>query len=84
MDGWMDGWMDGRMDGWMWPGLDRGDIDVNRILLLLSIPPAVRPSRLRQMDMGSLTRAQIWVRAVHTKGAGQAQTSLHKSGLGGT
>ena len=33
--------------------------------------------------MGSLTCAQIWVRSVHTKG-GQAQTRLHKSGLGGT
>ena len=32
------------------------------------IPPAVRPTPLRQMDMGSLT---FWVRAVHTKG-GQA------------
>ena len=32
---------------------------------------------LRQMDMGSLTCAQIRVRAVHTKG-GQAQTSLRK------
>ena len=33
--------------------------------------------------MRSLTCAQIWVRAVHTK-EGQAQTSLHKSWLGGT
>ena len=49
----------------------------------VSIPPAVRPTLLRQMDMGSLTCAQIWVRAVHTKG-GQAQTSLRKSWLGGT
>ena len=33
------------------------------------IPPAVRPTPLRQMDMGSLT---FWVRAVNTKG-GQAK-----------
>ena len=51
--------------------------------LNVSIPPAVRPNLLRQMDLGSLTCAQSWVRAVHTKG-GQAQTSLHKSWLGGT
>ena len=38
---------------------------------------------LRQMDMGSLTCAQIWVRAVHTKRV-QAQRDLHKSRLGGT
>ena len=45
----------------------------------VSIPPAVRPTPLRRMDMGSsLTCAQIWVRAVHTEG-GQAQTSPHKS-----
>ena len=37
---------------------------------------------LRQMDMGSLTSAQTWVHAVHTKG-GQAQTNLHKSWLCG-
>ena len=34
----------------------------------VSIPPAVRPALLRQMDIGSLTCAQIWVRSVHTKG----------------
>ena len=45
----------------------------------VSIPPAVRPTLLRHMDMGPLTCAQIWVRAVHTKGD-QAQTSLHKNG----
>ena len=38
---------------------------------------------LRQMDMGSLTGAHMLVRAVDTEG-GQAQTRLHKSGLGGT
>ena len=48
-----------------------------------TLPPAVWPTLLRQMDMGSLTCAQIWVRAAHTKG-GQAQASLHKSRLGGT
>ena len=34
----------------------------------VSIPPAVRPTLLRQMDMGSLTCAQICLRAVHMKG----------------
>ena len=34
----------------------------------VTIPPAVRPTLLRQMDMGSLTCAQNWVLAVHTKG----------------
>ena len=33
----------------------------------VSVPPAVRPTLLRQMDMGSLTCEQIWVRPVHTK-----------------
>ena len=32
----------------------------------VTIPPAVRPSLERQMDMGSLKCAQIWVRAIHT------------------
>ena len=36
------------------------------------MPPAVRPTLLRQMDMGSLTCA----RAAHTKG-GRVHTSLH-------
>ena len=44
----------------------------------VSIPPATKPPLLRQMNMGSLTCAQIRVRALHTKG-GQAQTSLHRS-----
>ena len=35
-----------------------------------SIPPAGMLTLLRQMDMGSLTHSQIWVRAVHTKGGG--------------
>ena len=47
-----------------------------------SIPSPVRPTLLRQLDTG-ITCAQIWVLAVHTKGS-QAQTSLHKSWLGGT
>ena len=47
------------------------------------IPPAAEPTLLRQMHMGCLTCAQIWVRVVHTKGD-QAQTRLHKSWLGGT
>ena len=33
----------------------------------VSIPPAARPTLLRRMDMGSLTCAQIWVRAVNAK-----------------
>ena len=48
----------------------------------VSIPRFVRPTLLRQMNMASLTCAQIWVRAVHTKGS-QAQTCLRKSWLGG-
>ena len=32
----------------------------------MTVQPAVRPTLLRQMDMGSLTYAHIWVRAVHT------------------
>ena len=32
------------------------------------IPPAVRPTLLRQMGMGSLTCAQFWARAVRMKG----------------
>ena len=48
----------------------------------VSKPPAMMPTLLRQMDMGSLTCAQIWVRIIlHTKGS-QAQTSVHKSWLG--
>ena len=39
----------------------------------VTVPPAVRRTLLRQMDMGSFTCAQIWVRAIRTKG-GQAQT----------
>ena len=49
----------------------------------VSIPLAVRPTLLQQMDIGSLTCAQTWVRAVHMK-RGQAQTGLHKSSLGQT
>ena len=33
-------------------------------------PPAVRPTLVRQMDMGYLTCAQVCLRAVHTKGGG--------------
>ena len=32
------------------------------------IPPTARTTPLRQMYLGSLTCAHIWVRAVHTKG----------------
>ena len=47
----------------------------------VSVPQAVRPTLLQQMDVGSLSLmcAQIWVGTVHMKG-GQAQTS-HKSWL---
>ena len=41
--------------------------------LLVFIPLAVRPTLLQQMDTGSLTRAQIWVRAVRTKGVRHKQ-----------
>ena len=45
----------------------------------VSIPPAVRPTLLRQMDMRSLTCAQIWVHAVHMKGVRHKQvcTRVH-------
>ena len=42
----------------------------------VSIPPAVKPTLLRQMDMGSLMCAQIWVHAVHTGGSGTNQSAL--------
>ena len=54
----------------------------------VTIPSAVRPTLLRQMDMESVTCAHMLVRAVrthvgacrtHEGGGGQAQTSLHKS-----
>ena len=38
----------------------------------VSIPPAAKPTPFQQMDIGSLTCAKMWVRAVDTKG-GQAQ-----------
>ena len=44
----------------------------------VSVPPAVRPTLSRQMDIGSLTCAQIWARAVHTKGGGGGQTQTNK------
>ena len=48
-----------------------------------AVPPAVRPTHSRQMNIGSLTYSQIWDRVVHTTGD-QGQTRLHKSWLGGT
>ena len=46
---------------------------------VVSIPSAVMPTLLRQMNMGSFTCAQnIWVRVAQTMGD-SAQTSLHKS-----
>ena len=47
------------------------------------IPPVMRRTLLRQMDMASLTCTQIWVHAVHTKG-GQHNHGLHKNWLRGT
>ena len=49
----------------------------------VTIPPAVRPTLLRQMDMGSLTCAHIWMPCRTHEGGDQAQTGLHKSWLGG-
>ena len=43
----------------------------------VAVQPAVRPTLLRQMGMGSLTCAQIWVRGVHTN-VGWAQTSAQE------
>ena len=40
----------------------------------VSIPPAVRPTVIRQMDMGSLTCAHMWVRAVYTRKGGGSGT----------
>ena len=40
------------------------------VFLYVTIPPAVSSTLLRQMDMGCLTCAQIWVCAVNTKGGG--------------
>ena len=48
------------------------------VFLCVTTPPAEGPTLLRQMNMGSLTCAYIWVRVVHTKW-GQALTSLNKS-----
>ena len=50
-------------------------------------PPAVRPTLLFFTTDGYgifNVRRHMWVRAVHTKGVGEAQTSLHKSRLGET
>ena len=49
---------------------------------VVSMSPAARRTLLREMDIGSLTCVHIWMHAVHTT-LGQAQTSLHKSWLGG-
>ena len=40
---------------------------------LVSTPPAVQPSLLRRMDVGSLTCAQMLVRVEHTKGVRHKQ-----------
>ena len=37
------------------------------VFLYVTIPPAVRPTLLQQMDVGSLTYAQTWMRVIHTK-----------------
>ena len=39
----------------------------------VSIPPAARPTLLRQMDMGSLTCVHIWVRVVYTYDGGSCR-----------
>ena len=44
----------------------------------VSIPLTVRPTLLRQMDMGSLTWAQIWVLAAHTKGGSSTNKSAQE------
>ena len=47
--------------------LPLGRFNLVYVQYCVTIPPAVRPTLLRQMDMGSLTCAHIWVRAVqHT------------------
>ena len=46
--------------------------------LRVSIPPAVRPTLLRQIRMESLTCAQVWVRAVHAKGGQAQKKSAHE------
>ena len=38
----------------------------------VSIPTAVRPTLLQQMDIGCLTCAHIWVLAIHTHEGGAA------------
>ena len=43
----------------------------------VSIPSAARPTLLRQMDIGSLTCEQLWVRDADTKGS-QTHTCPHK------
>ena len=41
----------------------------------VSISPVVRPTLLRQIDMGSLTCAQMWVCAVDTKWGGRGSST---------
>ena len=44
-----------------------------------SRPPAVSPALLRHVDMGSLTCAHVWVRAVHTKRGEGRGSATNKS-----
>ena len=58
-------------------------MSLQHVIMIYTLLSCEAYTLLRQMDMGYLTRAHIWVRAVHTKG-GQAQTNLYKSWLRGT
>ena len=60
--------------------LSLGRFNLVHAIFLCNRTTGLRPTLLQPMDMGSLMDAQI--HAVHMKG-GQAQTSLHKSGLRG-
>ena len=51
---------------------------VVRAIFGVTLPLVVRSTLLRQMDMGSLTRTQIWVRAIHTKGGQQQNKSAQE------
>ena len=56
-------------------------------ILCMPIKPAVRPTLIRQIDTGSLTNVRTQLggrRTLLERGVVPAQTSLHKSWLGGT
>ena len=57
------------------------DVFLFAVFSVVHATPAVRTTPLRQMDIGSLTCAQIWVRNVHTKrerGGGWWEVVGHK------